>query len=255
LPATGPMASHIVAYDDFAGDQLDPGRWHDLTIHGLSGSEARIRFEPAAETRVGEGTLDLFVPSFGSKVGTMRGSDTINHERVSRRAFSTRDGLVVFTWDMAATRIGAAPADPRDGFASLMLVDIESGWSFQVCANGDKTFGLHDALRHGDRSPTPTEMIDPSTPVPAIMGRSRRHEVIINTATATIEWWTDKRLTFRVRDTDIPPAVRIALGLATLTSGHSTPEELSRPTSGLSVSFGPVTVRTEAFPLGGAGSH
>ena len=161
MPATGPMASHIVAYDDFAEDQLDPGRWHDLTIHGLSGSEARIRFEPAAETRVGEGTLDLFVPSFGSKVGTMRGSDTINHERVSRRAFSTRDGLVVFTWDMAATRIGAVPADPRDGFASLMLVDIESGWSFQVCANGDKTFGLHDALRHGDRSPTPTAQYYP----------------------------------------------------------------------------------------------
>ena len=211
--------------------------------------------EPAAETRVGEGTLDLFVPSFGSKVGRMRGSDTINHERVSRRAFSTRDGLVVFSLDMAATRVGAVPADPRDGFASFMLVDIESGWSFQVCANGDKTFGLHDALRHGDRSPTPTEMIDASTPVPAMMGRSRRHEVKINTATATIEWRTDKQLTSQVRDTGIPAAVHIALGLATLTSVHSTADESSRLTSGLSVSFGPVTVRTEDFPLGGAGSH
>jgi hypothetical protein len=244
-----------VVYDDFTGPQLDLGRWDDLTIHGLSGSEARIRFEPAAETRIGEGTLDLFVPCFGSTHGRVRGFDATSHERISRRAFATHDGLIVFALDMAATRIGTAPADPRDGFASFMLVYVESGWSFQVCSNGDETFGLHDALRHGERWPTPTEMIDASTPVPAVMGRSRCHEVIIDTTAATIEWWTDKRLTSEVRDTDIPPAVRIALGLATMTSGHATPEELSRPTSGLSVSFSPVTVRTERFPVGGAGSH
>jgi Family of unknown function (DUF6081) len=249
------MAPHTVAYDDFAGDRLDDDRWTYLTMPGRGGSETWTCFEPEAEARVREGTLDLFISRFTSKQRRLQAIGDVKHELVSRSSFSTRDGVAVFALDMAATRVGAMPADYRDGFASFMLIDIESGWSLQVCCNGYNTFGFHDSPDRTYRSHQPTTVTFAAAQVPSIIGQSRRHEIIIDSGDASVEWWADGKLTSRLDDADIPASLHIALGLATLISAQSIPAEPVRYASGLSVSFGPFGVRTAIIPAEGGAAH
>jgi hypothetical protein len=234
------MASHAVVYDDFNRDHLDDDRWTYLTIPGGGASETWTCFEPAAETRVGEGTLDLFVPRFTSRHRYSPAIGNIKRGLLSRSGFSTRDGVAVVALDMAVTRVGEIPTDYGDGFASFMLIDIESGWSFQVCCNGYNTFGFHDSPDRTYRSHQPTTVTFAAAQVPSIIGQSRRHEIIIDSGDASVEWWADGKLTSRLDDADIPASLHIALGLATLISAQSIPAEPVRYASGLSVSFGPV---------------
>jgi Family of unknown function (DUF6081) len=258
LNVNTPMASCTVVYDDFIGDHLDGDRWSYLTTPRGGGSETWTCFVPAAETRVGEGTLDLFIPHFNSKHRRSQAIGNVKHELVSRSGFSTRDGVVVFALDMAVTRVGAMPADYRDGFASFMLIDIESGWSFQVCCNGYNTFGFHDSTHRTYRSHHPTTVIFAAAQIPAIIGQSRRHEIIIDSGEAIVEWWADGKLTSRLEDAHIPACLHIGLGLATRVSARPIPAEPVRYASGLSVSFGPVGVGTATIPSeggGAAGAH
>jgi hypothetical protein len=242
------IALHTVVYDDFTGHHLDD-RWTQLAGPGYGRFKTSMCFEPTAETQVGEGTLDLFVPGFTSKQRGGQVSDN-GSQLVSRSAFSTRGGIAVFSVDMAATRIGDAPADYRDGFASFMLVDIESGWSFQVCCNGHTTFAIHDALRDafGSDSHQPAKIADTPTHAADIVYHSRRHDIIVDSIYTSIEWWADGQLSCRVKDLAIPPCVHIALGLAALRPAQPPPSEVRRQPSGLSVSFGPVSVPTTAIP-------
>lgn len=251
MEVTAPMATHTVVYDDFTGDYIDEGRWTYLTIPGQDGSATRTCFEPAAQTQVGEGTLDVYVPRLTSTHRVVNLFDSLRHELVSRNTFSTSDGGAFFGLDMAATRVGEAPTDYGDGFASFMLIDVESGWSFQVCCNGHKTFGLHSSLRHRYHSDKPPQVIDAATPVPGVIGWSWRHEIAVDSGDATIEWCADGRPTFRVEDSDIPPSLHIALGLATLASAVPTSAQSVPDVSGLSVSFGPVTAAAATIAPGG----
>jgi Family of unknown function (DUF6081) len=257
LNVNGPMASRIVAYDDFMGDHLDDDRWTYLTIPGRGASEPWTCFEPPAETRVGEGTLDLFVPRFTSRLRRSPTIGNIKRGLLSRSGFSTSDGVAVFALDMAVTRVGEMPTDYGDGFASFMLIDAASGWSFQVCCNGYNTFGFHDSPHRTYRPHQPTTVIFAPAQVPGTIGRSRRHEIIIDSRDASVGWWADGKLASRVEDADIPASLHIALGLATLISARPIAAEPVGYASGLSVSFGPVAVRSATNTQGRAtaGAH
>jgi Family of unknown function (DUF6081) len=243
-------ASRAVVYDDFMGTDIDEGRWRYLTLPGTDdgGDVAWTCFEPTAETRVGEGTLDMYVPRFSPRHRSIQVFDNLTHQLVSQEAFSTDSGAVRFTLDMAATRAGDAPADFRDGFASFMLIDTASGWSFRVCSTGHSTFGLYDSLRLAYHSKKSTQVIDSPVSAPVIVGGSLRHEIVVDRDQNNLEWWVDGHLAARIDDPSIPRRVHIALGLATLMSvepSREMPLRLAAP--GLSVSFGPVSV--EANPV------
>jgi hypothetical protein len=244
LNVNTPIISRTVAYDDFTGGHLDEDRWSYLTIPGRGVSETWTCFVPAAEITVGEGTLDLFIPRITSKYRRAQAIGNVKHELVSRSSFATRDGVAAFALEMAATRVGAMPADYRDGFASFMLIDIESGWSFQVCCNGYNTFGFHDSPHRTYRPHQPTTVTFAPTQLPSVIGQSRRHEIIIDSGESIVEWWADGKLTSRLEDADIPASLHIALGLATRIPTRPVRAEPVRYASGLSVSFGPVGVRT-----------
>ena len=239
-------ASRTVVYDDFMGTDIDQGRWRYLTLPGAE-DVAWTCFEPAADTRVGEGTLDMYVPRFSPRHRSIQVFDNLKHQLVSQEAFATDTGVVRFTLDMAATRAGDVPADFRDGFASFMVIDTASGWSFRVCSTGHSTFGLYDSLRlayHSKKSPA---VIDAPIPAPAVVGGSLRHEIALDRAAGYLQWSVDGHLAARIDDPAIPPCVHIALGLATLTSVEPAREHLPRPAApGLSVSFGPVSIQADS---------
>lgn len=242
-------ASRTVVYDDFMGTDIDEGRWRYLTLPGTDdgGDVAWTCFEPAVDTRVGEGTLDMYMPSFLPRHESIQVFDNLKHQLVSQEAFATDTGIVRFTLDMAATRTGDAPADFRDGFASFMVIHTASGWSFSVCSTGQSTFGLYDSLRRAYHWKKATEVIDSPIPAPGVVGGSLRHEIVIDRAEGNLQWWVDGRLAASIEDPAIPSSVHIALGLATLSSVEPSREKQPRPASpGLSVSFGPVSIQADS---------
>lgn len=240
------VGSGTVVYDDFTSTEIDGNRWRYLTLPAADNPEevAWTCFEPAADTQVGEGTLDMYVPRFSPGHQSIQVYDNLKHQLVSQQAFLTDAGVVRFALDMAATRAGDAPADFRDGFASFMVIDTESGWSFRVCSTGRSTFGMYDSLRLAYQSKKSAAVLDSPISAPAVVGGSLRHEIVIDRSGGTLQWSVDGRLAARVDDPAIPASVHIALGLATLKSVESTLTDSPRSAApGLSVSFGPVSIQ------------
>jgi hypothetical protein len=225
-------------YDDFAGSSIDPNRWSYLKLPQRHGPPWTC-YEPNATTQVGEGTLDIHVRRFAPKPNTVQVFDNLKHELVSAEVFSTRVGRTMFALDMAATSIGLTPTDYRDGFASFMVLDQQSGWSFSVCCNGKHTFGLYDALRKTYHARKSAHVFEAPVPRANMVGNSRHHEVALDGRDRSVQWWVDGQLACRVANAEIPADVSICAGLATLNSLDTTPAENYAPEAGLSVSFGP----------------
>jgi hypothetical protein len=241
LTLTTSAVSTSRVYDDFTGTGIDENLWQFLTIPSSGGSWSC--FEPAAETSVGEGTLDIYVPRFTQKGSRVPVVDNLKHQLVSMESFFTRDTEVLFAFDMATTSFGAIPTGHRAGFASFMLLDTRSGWSFCVCSNGSRDFALYDRLRSNYRSRASTRIIDAPVAATHFVGSSHHHEILIDGRNGSLDWWTDDQLACRVQGVDIPLRVNIALGVATLGSVERTVAQTYCPESGLSVSFGPVSIQ------------
>jgi hypothetical protein len=228
-------------YDDFTGTGIDENLWQFLTIPSSGGSWRC--FESAAETCVGEGTLDIYAPRFTQKRSREPVVDNLKHQLVSMESFFTRDTEVLFAFDMATTSFGAIPTDHRDGFASFMLLDTRSGWSFCVCSHGSRDFALYDCLRSSNRSPASTRVIDVPVAATHFVESSHHHEILIDGRNGSLDWWTDGQIACRVQGVDVPSRLNIALGVATLGSVERTVAQTYGPESGLSVSFGPVSIQ------------
>jgi Family of unknown function (DUF6081) len=230
-------------YDDFSISALSGDRWRYLQIPQRDGAPWAC-FEPNATTRVGEGTLDIHVPRFAPKHNTVQVFDNLKHQLASTETFSTVAEPMTFALDMAATSIGMTPTDYRDGFASFMLLDEQTGWSYSVCSNGKHTFGLYDSLRKTYHARKPPHVFEAPAPSVNFLGNSRHHDIVLDRAGQRLEWWVDGQIACRISDAEIPSDVLICLGLATLSAIETTPAEIYSAAAGLSVSFGPVSVGT-----------
>jgi Family of unknown function (DUF6081) len=235
-----------VVYDRFCGSALDHDRWRYLELQQGDGELVWTCFEKNALARVGEGTLDIDIERFATKHNTVQVFDNLKHQLVSTDVFCTQNGSIGFALDMAATRIGRTPTDYRDGFASFMLLDERTGWSFSVCTNGKQTFGLSDALRKTYRTRESTHVFDAPPPSLNLTGTSRHHTVILDSERTCLEWWVDGEFACRVPDAAIPPQIAICLGVATLSSLERIPVQNYSADSGLSVSFGPISIQKGA---------
>jgi len=232
-----------LVYDDFSLGTLNRDRWRYLQIPQRDGARWAC-FELNASTRVGEGTLDIHVQRFAPKHNTVQVFDNLRHQLVSTETFSTEVGPMTFALDMAATSIGLTPTDYRNGFASFMLLDEQTGWSYSVCSNGRHTFGLYDSLRKTYRAGKPTHVFEAPAPSANLLGGSRRHDIVVDRPNEMLEWWVDGQIACRISDAEIPSHVLICLGLATLPAIETTAAENYSVGAGLSVSFGPVSVGT-----------
>lgn len=231
----------MLIYDDFSGNSIDHERWSYLTLP-QRGSLPWTCSAPNARTQVGEGTLDIEVECFTRKHNKVQAFDNLKHVLVSTHVFSTRAGWTTFALDMAATSIGLTPTDYRDGFASFMVLDQQSGWSFSICCNGKHTFGLYDALRKTYHARGSAHVFEAPAPRDNLVANSRHHELTLDGRARSVRWSVDGQLACRVVDAEIPADVSICLGMVTLTSLDPPPAERYAPEAGLSASFGPVSV-------------
>lgn len=230
-------------YDDFTGPERDESRWAFLEYPpGDDGSSWRCA-EPRARTRVGDGSLDISIEQFERAHDHVAIMDNPKHLLLSTRAFALPASCAAtFTMDLAVTSHNAAPRDYRDGFASMNVLDMQSGWVFDACATGDSLFAIYERLpMPGVESPF-THVVDaPLSGVATTQGQRHTHSVTLDTEHGVARWHVDGTLIYQVQGVEIPERVNIGLGIFTLhpiRDGRST----SLRGQGLSASFGPVAV-------------
>lgn len=230
-------------YDDFTGPELDRDRWAYLEYPPGPDGVPWTCAEPGAHTQVGGGALTVVVRRFTRAHDQVQIMDNPKHLLLSTESFAVPDdhGLTISA-EMAATGIDATYRDYRDGFASLNVLDIASGWVFDLCATSDTIFSIHERLPvPGVTHPFTHVVEQPLAGLSIAPGRRHRYELTLDRGRGVAEWRADGQLIHHVLGADIPERVTLGLGLITLhpiVDGRST----SLRGQGLVATFGPVSV-------------
>jgi hypothetical protein len=220
-------------------------RWFYLEYPpGPDGTSWRCA-EPSARIEVGDGTLTIRVERFERAHNQVQIMDNPKHLLLSTESFTlpTRVRATVSA-EIAATSINATPRDYRDGFASLNILDMASGWVFDLCATSDTVFSIYERLPvPGVEHPFSYVVEQPLVGLQIAPGRPHRCEVTLDVGRGSAEWHVDGHLVYDVRGVEIPTQFTIGMGLITL---HPIADGTSRSLrgQGLIASFGPISVRT-----------
>jgi hypothetical protein len=230
-------------YDDFSGPELDMSRWFFLEYPpGPDGTSWKCE-EPNARTTVADGRLDIRIERFERAHDQVAIMDNPKHLLISTEVFPVpAGGVATFSTDLAATSLGATPRDYRDGFASMNILDMNSGWVFDACATSDMVFSLYERLPVPGVERPFTYVVDhPFSGIVAEPGRSHRYSVSLDAGSRTAEWRIDGTLVHDVRGVEIPAQVNVGLGIITT---HPIKDGKSRSLrgQGMSATFGPISV-------------
>lgn len=234
-------------YDDFSGTDLDVSRWFFLEYPpGPDGISWKCE-EPNACTEVRDGTLSIHIERFERAHDQVAIKDNPKHLLLSTETFPVpANATATFSMEMAATSINAAPRDYRDGFASLNVLDMTSGWVFDACATSDTIFSVYERLpMPGVERPFTYVTENPLADLTVAPGLPHHYEVALSRRHGAAEWRVDGHLVHHVRGAEIPAQVSIGLGIFTL---HPIVDGKSQSLQGqgLSASFGPVSASTSA---------
>ncbi|GEL20632.1 DUF6081 family protein [Pseudonocardia asaccharolytica] len=240
-------AGPTTVYDEFTGPELDMSRWCYLQYPPGPDGTAWTCAEPGARTQVDDGTLSIHVERFERAHDQVQIMDNPKHLLLSTESFTVpTGGAATFAMEMAATGINAAPRDYRDGFASMNVLDMASGWVFDACATGDTVFSIYERLpMPGVGRPFTYVIEHPLAGLEVAPGLAHRYEITLDARRGAAEWRVDGHLVHDVRGVEIPTRVNVGLGLITL---HPVADGRSRSLrgQGLSASFGPISVRVHA---------
>ncbi|WP_283136820.1 DUF6081 family protein [Rhizohabitans arisaemae] len=249
---TDTLSSPARTYDHFSGPDLDTAKWMYLEYPMPEGPPWRCA-DPGAVTAIADGALTVDIDEFRLRHDTVQIMDNPKYLLLSTEEFALGEGRrVTFTVDMAVTSKGGDPRDYRDGVAAFNVVDMESGWVFDVAANSDHVWAIHEMLPVPTAAARPfTRMVeDPFANLPPGPGRTRRCQVTIDTSAGSVAWLADGAVINEVTGIRLPGVVRLGLGVFTL---HSVAGGASRSIrgQGISVTWSGLTVETA--DAGGAG--
>ncbi|MCM2393724.1 DUF6081 family protein [Streptomyces albipurpureus] len=205
-------------YDAFQGPGPDREAWTYLEYPMPDGPPWRC-CDPAAVTTAGDGTLTVDIPAFRLAHDSVQIMDNPKYLLLSTEDFPLPPGsTVTFTVDMAVTCTGGDPHDYRDGVAAFNVLDMASGSVFDVAANNDHVWAIHELLPvPGAAGETFTRMVeDPFTGVLPGAGRVRRCQVVIDTTAGRVDWLVDGKSVHRADGIAPPASVKIGLGVFTL---------------------------------------
>jgi Family of unknown function (DUF6081) len=214
---TETLTSSIRTYDDFSGSELDMSRWSYLEYPMPVGPAWRAT-EPDARLTVSGGTFSIHVEKFKRAHDAVQIIDNPKLLLLSTEIFPLpRAGVARFSAEMAAQVINGNTDDFRDGFAAFNVLDFSKGFVFDVAANGDHLWAIHEVL------PVETALGDPFTYMienpygpGTTAGDPQTCQVSFNTIDSTVTWLVDGEIVTRATLRVMPESVQLGLGLFTL---------------------------------------
>ncbi|WP_329013096.1 DUF6081 family protein [Streptomyces sp. NBC_00690] len=217
------MTRAIDAYDDFQQPELDPQRWAIQTNPLAEGGFWTLE-EPTAKTTIDGGTLQLRVEKYERFHDTLQICDNPKHLVASTSAFQVAaQGETVFSVEMAVENIGGNPDDFRDAFASFNLIDYETAMIFDHAATSRRTYAIHERLRLPGFDPASAFTWFVEAPLSGLtIDPTEFHEyaIVFDREAGQASWYIDDRLTYEARDIEVPPTLRVGMGLFTLHPLH-----------------------------------
>lgn len=220
-------------YDDFNGPSLDMSRW-DFLRFPLPDGGAYVCAESNAKTELVGGALRVHVEAFENS-HFVQPMDNSKHLLLSTADFRLPEaGVVKFYGELSARSINATPRDYRDGFASLVVVDMASGFVFDLCATSDSVFAIQERLPFpGVDRPYTWVVEEPLAAVSVGPNRFYSCRITIDTSARTVLWQVDGVTLFETTVEALPETVKLGLGMFTL---HPTAEGASRSLRGQGLS-------------------
>lgn len=212
-------------YDSFDGPDVDPGRWFYLEFP-LGDGQTYPAHEPSAQLATGDGGLRVSIERFErSHVG--QPLDNSKFLLLSTQDFELPEaGAVRFSAKLAGQARNATPYDYRDGFAALVVVDMASGWVYDIATNGDTVLAIHERLpMPGVENPFTRMVTDPLSGVTPTPGKLHDCAITIDTGATTVRWEVDGVVIHEAVVSELPASLKVGMGIFTLhpvTDGAST---------------------------------
>jgi hypothetical protein len=226
---TTSIERNVQLYDDFTGPAVDETRWQFFQFPLPDGS-AYVCNEPDAATEIHDGELRVTVETF-TKSHAVQPMDNVKQLLLSTAEFALDPGGVTeFSGEIGARSINATPRDYRDGFVSLVTIDMTTGYVFDLCATSDRVFAIYEQLPFpGVERPFTYCAEEPLSELEVGPDRVYRCRIVFDGPTRTVRYLVDGVQIFENVVTELPRSVRIGLGMFSL---HPTSDNESRSLHG-----------------------
>lgn len=206
----------VQLYDDFTGPSVDEARWQFFQFPLPDGS-ARVCREPDAVTEVRDGELRVTVGTFTNS-HVVQPMDNVKHLLLSTAEFALdAAGVTEISGEIAARAIDATPRDYRDGFVSLVTIDMATGYVFDLCATGDSVFAVYERLPFpGVERPFTYCAEAPLAGLDVGPDRVHRCRIVFDGPARGVRYLVDDVQVFEAALSALPASVRIGLGMFSL---------------------------------------
>lgn len=213
---TTTVAQAVHVYDDFSGPSLDASRW-DFFRFPLPDGGAYVCAEPSAVVDTRDGGLRIQVQEFENS-HAVQPMDNVKHLLLSSADFPlAADGVTEISGEIAGRGINASARDYRDGFVSLVCIDMTTGYVFDLCATSDNVMAIYEQLPFpGVERPFTYVVEDPIDGVEIAEDRSYRCRIAFNAPGQKVTWSVDDVVVFESQVPYVPALVKIGLGIFTL---------------------------------------
>lgn len=213
-----PLGTASRVYDAFVEPELDTSRWAFLEYPMPDGSSWRCA-EPHARVEIADGTLSVRVEKFELSHDQVQIIDNPKFLILSTESFPLPpESAVTFSVQMSAVGLAGERHDFRDGVAAFNVLDMQTGFVFDVAANSDHVWAIHEMLPVPTAAAPPfTNMIEnPFIPVKPSAGAPMLCQVTIDTAQSTVTWLVGGHVITSARPDRLPSQVQLGVGLFTL---------------------------------------
>lgn len=203
-------------YDPFTGPDLDLSKWQFLQ-YPIPGGEPWVCREPQSHISFADGRMSLEIEAFELQ-HPVQSIDNCKFVLLSSTPFDVpATGKLVVTAKMSGDNIAGTPFNWRDGFASLIVIDLSTGLVFDVIQASQGVGAIHEQLPLSEDTIPFTHVTE--APLAAVStGSGHLHEcrITLDAADHTVTWDVDGTEIFRAQGIDVPTSVNLGLGVFTL---------------------------------------
>lgn len=228
-------------YDSYGGPQIDSKKWFNLEFP-LPDGGAYVAEEPGAKIEFRDGAMTVAIKKF-TKSHAFQPMDNCKFLVLSTDDFELpKSGSITFSATITVEPRKGTPYDIRDGFAALVVADMNTGAIFDMGTTGDVTFAIHEQLPYpGVDNPYTRVITDPLFGPASDRGKPVHCSITFDTAAKRVTWVADGHVVHVAESVIMPPAVKVGTGIFTVRPVEGT-ESKSLRGQGLTATWSDVRV-------------
>lgn len=229
--------------DTLSGPGLDGTAWHFLEYPMGDGVQPWVCREPSARVEVGDGACRVAVDRF-ELTHAAQPIDNCKFVALTRQRFEVPQTSTVTVSACLSGAGIAASGDYRDGFAALVVLDLETGLVFDIGATGGQVLAIHEKLPMGE-GPFTRVADSPLAGIATGPNVVHRCAITLDRAAGSATWDVDGVRIFDAHAIAIPDGFVVGMGIFTLRPTHDAPGASTRG-QGMRAAWSDIVVTTRS---------